>query len=81
MTVLTNKLKHKVNMSKFTKYFKKIIIFSMLAYCNVAFGYGHCFNTGERISGLNKICYYDCLRGEVAITIDSYKLCPISIQD
>ncbi len=27
-----------------------------------------CFKTGERVSGLNRICYYDCLGSEAAIT-------------
>lgn len=39
-----------------------------------------CFKTGERTSGMNKICYYDCLGSEVAITIRSAELCPLTIQ-
>lgn len=39
-----------------------------------------CFFNREVTSGMNKICYYDCLGGEVAITISSVKLCPLSIQ-
>ncbi len=39
-----------------------------------------CFSQGERISGMNKICYYDCLGSEVAITISAVALCPLSIQ-
>jgi hypothetical protein len=38
-----------------------------------------CFKTGERTSGMNKICYYDCLGSTVAITIRSTELCPLSI--
>ncbi len=34
------------------------------------------FLKGEKISGMNKICYYDCLGGEAAITIKSTELCP-----
>ncbi len=30
----------------------------------------------EKISGMYKICYYDCLGSEVAITIKSTELCP-----
>ena len=30
-----------------------------------------CFKTGEKTSGMNKICYYDCLGSEAAITISS----------
>ena len=39
-----------------------------------------CFLEGERISGLNKICYYDCAGSAAAITIKSYQLCPLTIQ-
>ncbi len=39
-----------------------------------------CFKTGEKVSGMNKICYYDCLGSEAAITISSAQLCPLSIE-
>ncbi len=39
-----------------------------------------CFKTGERISGMNKICYYNCLGSEAAITIGATDLCPLSIE-
>ena len=38
-----------------------------------------CFSKGEQTSGMNKICYYDCLGSTVAINVESYQLCPISI--
>ena len=38
-----------------------------------------CFQTGEQISGMNKICFYDCLGSAAAITISSVALCPLSI--
>lgn len=38
-----------------------------------------CFKTGESTSGMNKICYYDCLGSPAAITISSTSLCPLSI--
>jgi hypothetical protein len=38
-----------------------------------------CFSTGEQVSGMNKICYYDCLGSAVAITVSSVSLCPLSI--
>lgn len=41
---------------------------------------GTAFLRGERISGMNKICYYEYLGSEVAITLRSYKLCPLSIR-
>lgn len=39
-----------------------------------------CFKTGERTSGVNKICFYDCLGSEAAITISSVELCPLTIE-
>jgi hypothetical protein len=39
-----------------------------------------CFLKGEKESGQNKICYYDCVSGEAAITIKSTRLCPLSIK-
>lgn len=38
-----------------------------------------CFKTGEATSGINKICYYDCLGSAAAITISSVSLCPLTI--
>ena len=38
-----------------------------------------CFKSGEQISGLNKICYYNCLGSTTAITIRSIDLCPLTI--
>ncbi len=38
-----------------------------------------CFLTGERVTGLNKICYYRCIDGDMAITIDACELCPLSL--
>jgi hypothetical protein len=39
-----------------------------------------CFKKGEVISGMNKICYYDCLGSEAAITIRAIDLCPLNIR-
>lgn len=38
-----------------------------------------CFKTGERVDGMNKICFYDCLGSAAAITIGATQLCPLSI--
>ena len=38
-----------------------------------------CFLKGERVSGMNKICYYDCLGSEAAITIGATQLCPLTV--
>lgn len=40
-----------------------------------------CFKTGERTSGMNKICYYDCLGSTYAITVGAVELCPLSIRN
>lgn len=39
-----------------------------------------CFLSGERSSGLNKVCYYSCPSGDAAITIRATELCPLSIK-
>jgi hypothetical protein len=39
-----------------------------------------CFKTGEETSGLNKICYYNCMGSQAAITISSVSLCPLTIE-
>ncbi|MEI8180760.1 hypothetical protein, partial [Aestuariivirga sp.] len=35
-----------------------------------------CFSKGEQLSGMNKICYYDCMGSAAAITIGAAQLCP-----
>lgn len=39
-----------------------------------------CFLKGEQVSGLNKICFYDCAGSGRAITIKSYQVCPVTIR-
>lgn len=39
-----------------------------------------CMAAGERTSGSNKICYYDCLGSAHAITQSSVSLCPLSVR-
>lgn len=41
---------------------------------------GTAFLKGEKTSGFNKICFYDNLGSEVAITIKSTDLCPLTIE-
>lgn len=45
----------------------------------LAAGSEMCFGDGERISGNNKICFYNCPSGRAAITVASYALCPLNI--
>jgi hypothetical protein len=39
-----------------------------------------CFKKGERVSGMNKICFYDCMGSAAAITIGAVELCPLTIE-
>ena len=38
-----------------------------------------CFKTGESISGINKICMYNCAGSAAAITVGVAELCPVTI--
>jgi hypothetical protein len=38
-----------------------------------------CFARGEQASGMNKICYYDCLGSARAVTQSAVSLCPLTI--
>ena len=39
-----------------------------------------CYSQGERTSGMNKICFYDCLGSAHAVTQNAVSLCPLTIQ-
>lgn len=39
-----------------------------------------CPKTGEQISGMNKICFYNCVGSMTAITVSAVQVCPLSIQ-
>jgi hypothetical protein len=38
------------------------------------------FLTGSTIDGMKKICYYSTAQGTMAITIESYQLCPVNMK-
>lgn len=38
-----------------------------------------CFSRGERQSGMNKICFYDCLGSGHAVTQSAVSLCPLTV--
>ncbi len=38
------------------------------------------FLVGEQVTGMTKQCIYDYLGSTYTITIDSYKLCPLTIR-
>jgi len=60
---------------------KKIIIISLLVIgIFVAPAYAYCPLLYEYTNGMNRICVYDCLEGQVAITIDILSLCPLSLR-
>ena len=40
-----------------------------------------CFLEGEKTSGMNKICFYDCLGSAFAITIKATDLCPLTVKN
>ncbi len=40
----------------------------------------NCPKAGEQTSGMNKICFYNCVGSMTAITIGATQLCPLSIQ-
>jgi len=64
----------------------KIIIASLILLLSMAFpsmvanSAVTCFKSGEQTSGMNKICYYNCMGSTAAITISAVKLCPLTIR-
>ena len=56
-----------------------IILLLSMVYPTMVANATTCFYQYEQISGMNKICYYDCLGSGMAITISSVKLCPLTI--
>ncbi|MDW9507052.1 hypothetical protein GOA81_18740 [Sinorhizobium meliloti] len=40
-----------------------------------------CMKKGEYTSGMNKICVYDCLGSDAAITVGAVDLCPLTINN
>jgi hypothetical protein len=52
----------------------------VLATLAVAGGSGLCFYESEKVSGLNKMCFYSCASGNAAITVKSHQVCPLTIK-
>jgi hypothetical protein len=42
---------------------------------------GTCFKSGERTSGMNKICLYNCTGSTVARNVGSAELCPLTVEN
>lgn len=51
-----------------------------LMFASVSAHAGTAFFKYERTTGMTKQCVYDYLGNEYTITIDSYKLCPLTIR-
>ena len=51
-----------------------IVLVSLSIMANAATG----FLKGERVSGMNKICYYDVLGSTYTLNIGMVELCPLS---
>ena len=58
-----------------TKRIAALILICAISPANAAMA----FLKGEKTSGLNKICFYDHMGSEVAITIKSTDLCRLTI--
>ena len=61
--------------------YRKILVLSVFLLFFSAIAYaGTAFFTYEKTSGMTKICYYDYLGSEIAITLPSTRLCPLTIK-
>jgi hypothetical protein len=58
-----------------------ILITAMVYPSLVANSATTCFKKTEYTSGFNKICIYNCMGSDVAITIKNTQLCPLTIQN
>lgn len=58
---------------------KRLYVAGLLACIALDASAALCFFKGERVSGMNKICFYDCLGSTTAINVKSYELCPLNI--
>lgn len=47
---------------------------------NAPFARTSCFSKGERVSGMNKLCIYDCLGSAHVVTQNAVSLCPLTVQ-
>lgn len=62
------------------RFFTVILIFSSTIHPIVpANAAVTCYKVTEYTSGFNKICIYNCLGSETAITIGATQLCPLTI--
>lgn len=59
---------------------KLVIAVALVLTAWTAANAGTAFFKYEMDAGMNKICVYEYLGSEYAITIRAYKMCPLSIQ-
>jgi len=52
--------------------------FALMLFALPAMASELCFFKSERTSGMNTICFYDCISGPFAITISATQICPIT---
>lgn len=57
---------------------KLIITITIILTASIVMASG-CFLSHSYVSGMNRICIYDCIDGQRAITIDATDLCPLSL--
>ena len=57
----------------------KKLILAVLITVSLSAHAGMAFFKYDYISGLNRVCVYDHLGSDVAITIAAHQLCPVSI--
>jgi hypothetical protein len=55
------------------------VIFLLLALAAATAFASGCFLKYSYVSGMNRICVYDCISGEKHITIGSCDICPLSL--
>ena len=58
----------------------KFLFVTLLAISSMSYA-GTGFKTGEQVSGLNKICYYEGASGAFSKTVSATSLCPLSADD
>ena len=58
------------------RFFLRFLMIALLAASAASAATG--FLSGERISGMNKICYYDVLGSTYTLNIGMVELCPLS---
>ena len=56
-----------------------VVMWSVWSVGSLAGGRSSCFYRSESVRGQNKICFYQCVTGDAAITIRATQICPLRI--